>query len=288
MRYFRDLPRKKKSSLFPSQRNLPTFNLPFVEGKKKVIGKYVHQLRPRKEHSLNIVRFVCVLSREILQDRSKKNRYIRGYDEKRSSFLDRRRFRLLPSSVPPPPPPTAPSWRNRWMESFGVSSSRSAFTNKISIDSTTWSACTFYVTSLEKLTKRLRTWADLMAVVYVAARIRASGSSVSPLKGATRRSLRHLATGCLLLPHTWPGCFFSPSPVSLLPLDPPSSFPRRFVLFLFVYIESSNPPFLLFSSSLFENSRGIRNADTPRISSRNPSPSRLQPASKIRRVTRMT
>lgn len=110
-----------------------------------------------------------------------------------------------------------------------------------------------------------------MAVVYVAARIKASGLPCLLLKGATRRSLRHLATGCLLLPHTWPGCFFSPSLVSLLPLDPPSSFLRRFVSFPFVYIESSNSPaFPSFSFFAFENSRGIRNADTPRMSSRNP------------------
>lgn len=54
-------------------------------------SKYIHHLNPRKEHTLNIVRFVCFVPRDPA-DRSKKNRYIRGYDEKRSSFLDLGRF----------------------------------------------------------------------------------------------------------------------------------------------------------------------------------------------------
>lgn len=101
-----------------------------------------------------------------------------------------------------------------------------------------------------------------MAVVYVAARIKA-GSSVSPFERCNKeihRPLRHLATGCLLLPHTWPACFFSPPlPPPILPLRLAPSRPSS--PSLSVYIESKDPSSCLVSLSS-ENSGGIKDART--------------------------
>lgn len=108
-----------------------------------------------------------------------------------------------------------------------------------------------------------------MAVVYVAARIkdRVFRVSFERCNKEIHRPLRHLATGCLLLPHTWPACFFSPSPPRLiLPLR--LSALLHLLHSLSVYVESRDP-FCFFSLS-FENSGGIRNADTRRPRSCNP------------------
>lgn len=126
---------------------------------------------------------------------------------------------------------------------------------------------------LEKLTKRLRTWADLMAVIYVAARIKALGlpcllwkvQQGDPFGTLPRGAFCYLTRGQAV-------SFFYPS-LSLLSLNFPSSSFFRLV-FSFVYIKQ--PPWLF---SPFGNSRGIKNPDTRIPWSRNPSSSALQPAS---------
>lgn len=84
-----------------------------------------------------------------------------------------------------------------------------------------------------------------MAVVYVAARIKA-GSSVSPFERCNKeihRPLRHLATGCLLLPHTWPACFFSPP--SPLPSYPFALLRLALLLHLSPFISNRRIPLLV-------------------------------------------
>lgn len=110
-----------------------------------------------------------------------------------------------------------------------------------------------------------------MAVVYVAARIKA-GSSVSPFERCNKeihRPLRHLATGCLLLPHTWPACFFSTPPPPSHPTPSPCSVSPFFSISLRLYrIEGSL--FLSRFPFIREQWRYQRCADTRRPRSCNP------------------
>jgi len=98
------------------------------------------------------------------------------------------------------------------------------------IESVTTCACNYSL--LEKSTKRLRALAHLMGTrvrrvyytfivhAHVHAYLRVRPHRALDLSRFSRtryiygtvpqgelRTLRHLATGCLLLPHTWPGCF---------------------------------------------------------------------------------
>lgn len=112
-----------------------------------------------------------------------------------------------------------------------------------------------------------------MAVVYVAARIKA-GSSVSPLKGATRRSIGPFGT----LPRG-AFCYLTRGqPVSSLlpPILPLRLLFLHLLHSLSVYIESRDPS--CFFSLSFENSGGIRDADTRRPRSCNPFLERVAPA----------
>lgn len=144
--------------------------------------------------------------------------------------------------------PPLPLQRERWMKAFGVCARlrknfyRFRHVKRVHV----------LRNLLEKLTKRLRTWADLMAVIYVAARIKALGlpcllwkvQQGDPFGTLPRGAFCYLTRGQAV-------SFFYPS-LSLLTLNFPSSSFFRLVFF-FVYIEQ--PPWLF---SPFRNSRGIK------------------------------